>query len=241
MRRSRRSSPQRLRDDPQSLIYGVTSAPGDAAGSGARPTGEGGATDSAVDRDVVWRGLPDRVVRAIVVARLANFLEGHAAVRGRPRRPSPTCSMPPSCPPWRGSPTAARARSWRWGPCSTGSVAAVADGQGADGVDQRLPVRRGPGGGRRVGGPPAIELADTVFALVAEISGAPDEHFAPELGELWGDEHEAAALRSLRTLLDGSDRVRQRHQSSVSVRILPRVLGGARRALAEPSVPRRSR
>jgi histidine ammonia-lyase len=77
-----------------------------------------------------------------------------------------------------------------------------------------------------------IELADAVFALVAEICGAPDEHFAPELAELWGDEHEAAALSALRTLLGGSTRVRQRHQASVSVRILPRVLGAARRANA---------
>jgi histidine ammonia-lyase len=77
-----------------------------------------------------------------------------------------------------------------------------------------------------------IALAEEVFALVLETCGAPDEHFAPELAELWGDEHEAAALSSLRTLLDGSARVRQRHQASVSVRILPRVLGAIRRAHA---------
>lgn len=75
-------------------------------------------------------------------------------------------------------------------------------------------------------------LTDAVFALVAEICGAPDEHFAPELEELWGDEHDAAALHSLRALLDRSDRVRQRHQASVSVRILPRVLGAAGRSQA---------
>jgi histidine ammonia-lyase len=81
------------------------------------------------------------------------------------------------------------------------------------------------GGGR-------IELAESVFALVAEVAGVPDDHYAAELGELWGDEHEAAALRSLGELLAGSDRVRQRHQASVSLRILPRVLGAARRAQA---------
>ncbi|HET7051715.1 MAG TPA: aromatic amino acid lyase [Solirubrobacteraceae bacterium] len=77
-----------------------------------------------------------------------------------------------------------------------------------------------------------LELAESVFALVAEVAGAPDEHYAAELEELWGDEHEAEALRSLRALLTGSDRVRQRHQASVSLRILPRVLGAARRAQA---------
>ena len=35
-----------------------------------------------MDGDVVGEPLPDRVVRAIVLARLANFLDGHAAVRG---------------------------------------------------------------------------------------------------------------------------------------------------------------
>jgi histidine ammonia-lyase len=72
-----------------------------------------------------------------------------------------------------------------------------------------------------------------VFALVAEVCGAPDEHYAVELAELWGDEHEAAALDSLRTLLEGSHRPRQHHQAAVSLRILPRVLGAARRAQAE--------
>jgi histidine ammonia-lyase len=77
-----------------------------------------------------------------------------------------------------------------------------------------------------------LELAESIFALVAEVAGAPDEHYAAELGELWGDEHEAQALRSLRALLAGSDRVRGRHQASVSLRILPRVLGAARGAQA---------
>jgi histidine ammonia-lyase len=84
-----------------------------------------------------------------------------------------------------------------------------------------------------LGGRRRIELSESVFALVAEVCGAPDEHYAPELADLWGDEHEAASLRSLRTLLDGSDRVRQGHQAAVSLRILPRVLGAARRAQAE--------
>jgi histidine ammonia-lyase len=82
-------------------------------------------------------------------------------------------------------------------------------------------------GGRRVA------LAESVFALVAEVCGLPDEHFAVELEELWGDEHEAAALQSLRALLDESKRVRQAHQAAVSLRILPRVLGAVRRVQAQ--------
>lgn len=80
---------------------------------------------------------------------------------------------------------------------------------------------------------PARVVRAIVVALVAEAAGAPDEHYAPELEQLWGDEHEAAALRSMRRLLEGSARERQAHQASVSLRILPRVLGAARRAQAE--------
>src|SRR5450755_1351104 len=72
---------------------------------------------------------------------------------------------------------------------------------------------------------PARVVRAIVVALVAEAAGAPDEHYAPELEQLWGDEHEAAALRSMRRLLEGSARERQAHQASVSLRILPRVLG----------------
>src|SRR5689334_5026986 len=78
-----------------------------------------------------------------------------------------------------------------------------------------------------------VALAESIFALVAEVAGAPDEHYAAELEDLWGDEHEAQALRSLRALLHGSDRLRQPHQASVSLRILPRVLGATRKAQAQ--------
>jgi histidine ammonia-lyase len=75
-----------------------------------------------------------------------------------------------------------------------------------------------------------LVVAEQVFALVADITGTPQEHYARELEELWGDEHEAAALRSLRTLLGDRSDAQQSHQASVSLRILPRVLGASRRA-----------
>lgn len=72
---------ERVAAEPRALIYGVTSAPGDSAPAAL--------TDEArAERpDRLWTAmsfgdpLPDRVVRAILVARLANFLDGHAAVR----------------------------------------------------------------------------------------------------------------------------------------------------------------
>ena len=74
---------QRLRDDPQSLIYGVTSAPGDAAGAALGELGREQRPTRLWTAMSFGQALPERVVRAIVVARLANFLEGHAAVRSQ--------------------------------------------------------------------------------------------------------------------------------------------------------------
>jgi histidine ammonia-lyase len=78
-----------------------------------------------------------------------------------------------------------------------------------------------------------LDLAEATFALAAEAAAAPLEAFGADLEALWGDEHETAALRSLRALLAGGRRERQAHQAAVSLRILPRVLGEARRAQAE--------
>jgi histidine ammonia-lyase len=224
---------ERVSSDPQALIYGVTSAPGDAA-----------ATALTEDRKAVRPGrlwtamsfgepLPERVVRAIVVARLANFLDGHAAVRGQVALAvagmlddSGLPTVPAQSNGGSGEILALgslffdlsarltltakeRMALINGSPCAAALVADVA-----------LAARR------------RVKLAVSVCALAAEVMGAPDEHFAVELEELWGDEHETAALESLRALLDGSDRVRQRHQSPVSVRILPRVLGAAERARA---------
>jgi histidine ammonia-lyase len=73
----------RVREDPGALIYGVTSAPGDRA-----PTALSAAQEDARPTQLhtamsFGEPAPERVVRAIVLARLANMLDGHAAVRGR--------------------------------------------------------------------------------------------------------------------------------------------------------------
>jgi histidine ammonia-lyase len=79
--------------------------------------------------------------------------------------------------------------------------------------------------------PARIALAERVFALSAEVLGAPDDAYAADLEPLWGDQHETAALVRLRSLLEDGPRLRQPYQAPVSFRILPRVLGASRRAL----------
>lgn len=224
---------ERVAADPGALIYGVTSAPGDAAAEALdaerlarRPT-------------QLWTAmsygepLPERVVRGIVLARLANFLEGHAAARGEialavagmlERTPLPVV-------PAQGNGGAGeilalgclffdlssqleltpkeRMALINGSPCAAALVADVA-----------LAGRR------------RLALAENVFALATEVLGAPREAYSEDLEALWGDEHETAALRALRAFLDGGPGERQRHQAPVSFRILPRILGAARRAQA---------
>jgi histidine ammonia-lyase len=223
----------RVGSDPQALIYGVTSAPGDAAVAALTEEAKAGRPSQLWTAMSFGDSLPDRVVRALLIARQANILDGHAAVRGLVAQAVADMLATPPLP-------AVPSQS------NGGSGEILALGSLFFELSRRMPLTPKERMALINGSPCAaalladvalaarrrVELADAVFALVAEISGAPDEHFAPELGELWGDEHEAAALRSLRTLLDGSNRVRQRHQAAVSVRILPRLLGAARRAQA---------
>jgi histidine ammonia-lyase len=77
-----------------------------------------------------------------------------------------------------------------------------------------------------------LHLAHQVFALSIDAFRAPLEHYDPALDDLWGDTHEAAALRGLREYLDVDEATRRNYQAPVSYRILPRVLGHAHRALA---------
>jgi len=222
-----------VRTDPHALIYGVTSAPGDSAVAALTGEAKMGRPDRLWTAMSFGEPLPERVVRAILVARLANFLDGHAAVRPQVAETVAGMLDQAALPVVPGQANGGAGEILALGrlfselstqmrltakermalingsPCAAALVADVA-----------LAGRR------------RVELGESVFALVADICGAPDEHFAAELEDLWGDEHEGAALRALRTLLEGSDRVRQRHQASVSVRILPRLLGATRCAQA---------
>ncbi len=232
----------RIKADPRALIYGVTSAPGDAAAialgqEGTRATVGG---DQIESPSRLWTAmsfgdlLPDRVVRAILVARLANFVEGHGAVRGQVAQAVVDMLDAPRLP---AVPVQANGGSGEI--LALGSLFYELSTRLSLTAKERMALINGSPcaaalvadvalAGRR-----RLELAESVFALVAEVAGVPDEHYARELEQLWGDEHEAAALRSLRELLAQSSRVRQRHQASVSLRILPRVLGAARRAQTE--------
>jgi histidine ammonia-lyase len=223
---------ERLAADPQAQIYGITFGPGDA-----------GAVDPANDTrpTKLWTAasfgepLPERVARGIVLARLANFVEGHAAARGLVATAiaamlDPDIAMPTV--PVQGNGGAGEILSLghlfydlserlllepkermaviNGSPCAAALVADVAL------------VARG-----------RTALAEKVVALSVEALGSPLEAYSADVEVLWGDEHESAALRSLRGLLRDHRPQRMARQSPVSHRIVARVLGRLRRAAAE--------
>ncbi|MGX5841897.1 aromatic amino acid lyase [Mesorhizobium sp. ArgA1] len=224
-----------IESDPPPVIYGVTTAMGELASRKlerderdrhARIKAYAAATSFG-------EPLPDRVVRAIVLARLTNFIEGNAATT--PRIAQAVAAMldggPMPVVPSRGQGGAGeilalyplfagltaglelevkeRGSLINGSPCAAALVA-----------DAALAARR------------RIDMAHKVFALSIEAFRAPLEHYDAALDRLWSDEHEAAALRGLRQFLVGAGDGRRNYQAPVSYRIVPRVIGHAHRALA---------
>ncbi|WJI47978.1 aromatic amino acid lyase [Mesorhizobium sp. C120A] len=223
-----------IESDPPPVIYGVTTAMGELASRKlelderdrhARIKAFAAATSFG-------EPLPERVVRAIVLARLTNFIEGNAATT--PRMALAVAAMldggPMPVVPSQGQGGAGeilalyplfaeltaglelevkeRGSLINGSPCAAALVA-----------DAALAARR------------RLAMAHKVFALSIEAFRAPLEHYDAALDGLWGDAHEAAALQGLRQYLVGAGDGRRNYQAPVSYRIVPRVLGHAHRAL----------
>lgn len=219
----------RLADDPGALLYGVTTGPGDA----------GGAVLSADTAAAMPRGLwtaasfgeplPERVVRAFVLARLANFVDGHAGAR--PVVAESVAAMlaggPLPAVPGRGNGGAGEilALGHLFGPLGE-RIALEPKEKMA--LINGSPCAAALVADAALAGRNRIDLAERTFALSVEAIRAPLEAFDPELGDLWGDDQESEALRSLTALLEGGAPERQLHQAPVSYRVLPRVLGRLR-------------
>src|SRR5882724_8186451 len=221
--------------DTDIVIYGVTTAMGELASRRL----------ARADRDQHARlkpfaaatsfgePFPERVVRAIVLARLANFIEGHAATTPRialavaEMLDGGTLPVVPAHgqggageilalhPIFAGLSTRFELEVKERGSLINGSPCAAALV-----ADAALAARR------------RVHQAERVFALSIEAFRAPLEHYDAALEGLWGDAHEAAALRGLRGFLAGAGGGRRNFQAPVSYRILPRVLGHAHRAAA---------
>ena len=231
---SARADFQKLIEREDITIYGVNTGYGHMANR--RLTADERKVQAAAPthfRAASWGDpLPDRVTRAIVFARLANVIEGHAALS--PHVADAVVAMldggeMPQVPA-RGQGGAGEILSLshlflgltqcvdlaekdmlslvNGSPAATALVA-----------DAALSAKR------------RIEIAAEVFAFAAEAANAPLGHFAEELEQLWQNPHDAWALRTLRTLIGGGHGgPRRPFQAPVSIRIMPRILGEAHRA-----------
>ncbi len=224
-----------LIDQSDVVIYGVTSGYGQQAGLRFTPEERRAHARRGMGPPYVNFGpaFPERVARGIALARLANFIDGFAAV----------------------SPAVAQAVAAMLGGRVMPPV--PRDGHGGAGEitiltplfvdlmnevelhekDALCLVNGSPGGAALVAdavlsAARRIDLAEEVFALSAEALGMPLEHVDPTLETLWTDEYEAASVRNLRHLLADGAEGRRSYQAPTSFRILPRMLGRLRRDVA---------
>lgn len=232
-----RSSFERLLEaDRTAIIYGITSGLGHRARFPVPPENQRDRAQAMFDRRSRGAGfggrLEERVVRGIVFARLANFVEGHAKVRPVvAERVAAMLDGPLPFVPAHGQVGAGEIlplhHVWSALPPADyqeGEALALVNGSpcaAALAADVALAA------GAR------IELAEQAFALSIDAFGAPLDAYDPALEALWPDPYDGTALRALRRCLGGTAVEGRRHfQAPVSYRIVPRVLAAAHRALA---------
>lgn len=221
--------------DPSVVVYGVTTSMGEQANQRLTPEQRHRHARIKPFPAAIAFGdyLPDRVVRGIVLARLTNFLEGHAATS--PRIAQAVASMLDGAP----MPPVAAA-----GQGGAGEILALYPLFAQMSTAFELEVKER---GSLINGSPCaaaliadsaiaarrrLRLAFKTFALSIDAFKAPLEHYDAALDALWGDKDEAAALQALRAYLLGTADDRRNYQAPVSYRIVPRVLGHAHRAAA---------
>ncbi len=173
--------------------------------------------------------LPERVVRGIVLARVAGFLGGSAAVR--PELARAVASM------LAGAMPAVPAR----GHGESGEIGTLRAVFG--GLEDELALEAKEGMALVNGAPAAaaaladtalagqgrLAIADEILALAFDAAQAPEAHLDPALEDTWRDRFEADALRRLRELTDTGQPPRAGHQAAVAFRDTPRMLGWQRR------------
>lgn len=225
-----------LESDPNLVIYGVTSGYGQMAHLRfSHEERKAHARRPPVAADTSFGGrLPDRITRGIVFARLANFVEGHAAVSVELAEAVAGMLDEPALPAvpalGHGSAGEIQALSRLFGPLAQGRALGEKE---ALSLVNGSPCASALLADAALAARARLDLAVAVFALSIEAMEAPLAAYDAILEELWGDPHEAFALRSLRAYLSDAALNRRPYQAPVSWRILPRVLGQAARALAQ--------
>ncbi|MGE0210416.1 MAG: aromatic amino acid lyase [Parvibaculaceae bacterium] len=220
----------KLIEDPDVVIYGVTSGYGQNAKIRLTPEErKAHARKPPIAASAAFGDpLPERVTRAIVFARLANYLEGHAAIT--PKIAVAVAAMLdgelPKVPA-RGQGGAGEIVSLS--PLFHGLAASVELGEkDALSLVNGSPSASGLMADAALAAAARLELAAEVLALAAEGFNAPLTHFDGALDGYWNNPHDAWALTRLRALIgNGHGGARRPYQAPVSFRILPRMLGQA--------------
>ena len=225
----------RLIEDPDVVIYGVTSGYGQYAKVRLKPDErKAHARRPPVAAAASWGDpLPERVTRAMVLARLANFIEGHAGISPHVAKAVAALLDGQALPqvPARGQGGAGEilslshlfvdlARSVDL--AEKDSLCLINGSPAASALiaDAALAAAR------------RIDLTAQVLAFAAEAFNVPLTHFSPWLDDFWNNAADAWALARLRQLLGSAEGgPRRPYQAPVSFRVLPRILGQARRAL----------
>ncbi|NMO88439.1 aromatic amino acid lyase [Actinomycetospora sp. TBRC 11914] len=178
----------------------------------------------------VGPALPERVVRAVVLARLTDVLHGTAAIRpataerltGLLDGPLPT--VPEG---GHGDPGDVVALGRLLRPAFEGTLE-VGEGMA---LINGSPVASAVLADAVLLGVDRVGRLEPVLALAAVAAGLPDMHVDAQLGVLWGDPHQERVLARFRELLAGGRWPRRAYQAPVSFRSAPRVLGGVARTL----------
>jgi histidine ammonia-lyase len=228
-----RAAFMRLIEDPAITIYGVTSGYGSRAAHRLKPEDRKrhAAQPNHGTATTFGEPFPKRVTRGFVLARLANFLEGHAAVR--PDLAEAVTAMLD-----RGSlpDVPSIGNSGAGEILALGHLfAALGESVGLEEKEHLALINGSPCAAAltadaALAGRRRIEIAKQIFALSAEAFKAPLEAYDPALETLWQDPPETEALTAIRTLIAGGTGERRPYQAPVSFRIVPRILGRAIRA-----------
>jgi histidine ammonia-lyase len=223
-----------LDNDPDVTIYGVTTGYGQMAKRKLSPEERRTqARQPSFAAAASWGDpVPERVSRAMVLARLANFVDGHAAVSPHVAKAVADMLSLRELPkvPARGQGGAGEILSLSHLFVDLSRTVELAEKDGISLINGS-PAASALVADIALSAERRLQVAAELFALSADAFDCPLGHFAEQLEDQWNNDHDTWALRTVRQLLPAADgRERRPYQAPVSFRILPRMLGQAHRA-----------
>jgi histidine ammonia-lyase len=232
----RRSAFERLLKDPSQGVYGVNQGQGEMIRYRLSEKQIARLAQLKPFPAAVSFGdyFPERVVRAMVLARFANILDGHAfatprlaealiAMLNAGTLPTVACTGQGGAGEILATYPLFAALSERFDllPGERSTLINGAPGAAALLADVALAARR------------RLDLTQQVLALAVFAFGAPREHYDSALAALWGGAHHHAAFDALNALLGEPEAQQRSHQAPVSYRIVPAVLAQAHWAVEQ--------